>query len=219
MKVNLVGKTFGRLSVISRADSHVSQCGKKSTAWNCICECGNKAVVTSTRLLRGYTKSCGCYRRDVTTANNIKHGSSDTKLYYIWKNMKDRCYREKNRFYSNYGGRGIKVCSEWLDFNVFKEWAMKHGYREGLSIDRIDNNKGYFPNNCRWIPKSSQQRNRRSCVYLTYDNKSYTVSEWARLFGLNHRSVLEYVRTHGAEKAVNYYLNHYGNRLKKVEVM
>lgn len=209
MKVDLTGRTFGRLSVINQGKSQVSPCGKKSTTWNCVCKCGNKIVVTSTRLLRGFTKSCGCYRREVTTARNLTHGSSDTKLYYIWKNMKDRCYRENNKFYCNYGGRGIKVCSEWHDFCVFKEWAMNHGYSVGLSIDRKDNDKGYSPDNCRWIPKSSQQRNRRSCVYLTYNNKTYTVSEWARLFGLNHRSVLEYVRTHGEDQAVNYYINRY----------
>lgn len=217
MKIDLTGRRFERLLVVKRGNDHISPSGKKSPSWVCKCDCENITTVNTTRLLNGQTKSCGCYRREVTTAKNVTHNSSKTKLYWVWKSMRERCRSKKCKHYKNYGGRGIDVCNDWLDFSVFKEWAVSNGYREGLSIERKDNDGWYSPDNCIWIPMSNQMRNRRSCVYLTYEGKVHTVSEWARIFGINHRSVLEFVSVHGKKEAIEYYVEKYGSKLSMKE--
>lgn len=183
MKVrNLLGRRFGRLTVISRASNN-----KRGKArWLCQCECGRKKVILADSLLSGKTISCGCYRKEVAPHNNLpKHGMTGTRLWTIWCGMKSRCCYTKNIAFKDYGGRGIKICSEWLhNFSAFQEWALKSGYADNLTIDRINCNGNYEPSNCKWSTYEEQENNRRDTVYLTIQGQSLPVSEWARKVGI-----------------------------------
>lgn len=178
---DLTGQRFGRLVVISRAPNHVCPGGSYSVVWNCVCDCGNRVQVLANSLRNGNNKSCGCYRRDKRT----RHRRTHTRLYNIWENMKQRCRNPNNRQYADYGGRGICVCDEWLNFEVFYQWALSNGYNDSLSIDRIDNDKGYTPDNCRWTDATTQANNRRFCWYITYNGETRTASQWAEIAGIS----------------------------------
>ena len=156
--IDLTGKKFGRLTVLRRAESI-----NKRTLWLCRCECGNKVVVEAYNLKTGHTQSCGCLQREATSEANKTHGKTHSRLYRIWICMQNRCYRRSYHAYKHYGGRGITVCDEWLhNFQTFYDWAMTNGYRDDLSIDRIDTNKGYSPDNCRWTTMAEQNKNKRA---------------------------------------------------------
>lgn len=183
MKPNdLFGKTFGRLVVTGRASN--DKRGK--SRWVCKCLCGKNKVVSADSLLSGKTKSCGCYRKETAPKNNpAKHGMSRTRLWTIWCGMKSRCYYPKNIAFKDYGGRGIKVCAEWLhDFCAFRDWAFKNGYSENLTIDRINCNGNYEPANCKWSTYEEQENNRRDTVFITIFGIKLPVSEWARKAGV-----------------------------------
>lgn len=155
---DLTDREFGRLIVIKRSGSNKD--GRAT--WLCICECGKFTVKTGKLLLNGHCRSCGCGEYENRVNNVTSHRLSGTRLYHIWKAMKQRCYYPKHKDYHNYGGRGIVVCDEWKDdFKVFYEWAITHGYREDLTIDRIEVNGNYEPNNCRWATWQDQRLNQR----------------------------------------------------------
>lgn len=116
------------------------------------------------------------------------HGMTNSRLYRIWKSMRQRCYSLNNKDYKDYGGRGISVCKEWSEFTVFYEWAMENGYREDLSIDRIDNNGNYCPENCRWATASQQQKNKR-CKRLSYNGETHSIDEWAAIIGISNSGI------------------------------
>lgn len=154
------GDRFGRLTVVEF--SHVDE--KHFSRWKCVCDCGNEIVVRGANLTDGHTKSCGCWHKDFQkyTPTRTTHGGTNTKLYAAWCNMKERCYNPKHEYYYLYGERGISVCDEWLhDFSAFRNWSLENGYADGLTIDRIDNYKGYSPDNCRWTTWSVQNKNKR----------------------------------------------------------
>lgn len=155
---NLTGQRFGRLLVIERSGS--TEQGR--ACWICKCDCGEITVKQGKLLLNGHCKSCGCGEYENRVRNCTSHRLSDTRLYNVWQGMKQRCYYPKYKNYHNYGGRGVLVCDEWRnDFKAFYDWAMSHGYADGLSIDRIDNDKGYSPSNCRWATAHEQRLNQQ----------------------------------------------------------
>lgn len=160
---DLTGRSFGRLRVVS----FFGKDKYGNTLWECLCQCGNTVVAGGSHLRHGNTRSCGCFRKDANTEKWTTHGKANTKLYRVYHSMKDRCERPGCKSYKDYGARGITVCGEWQSFDPFYTWAMSNGYKEGLTIDRINNDKGYSPDNCRWIPKAQQSANRREDRKMT----------------------------------------------------
>lgn len=168
---DLTGKKFGRLLVLEQAESRRQPNGKLKRRWKCICDCGNVVVVDQEKLTRkNYnTLSCGCYAREVR-ANNAKatfttHGHRHERLYGVWSGMRRRCEKEYDPEFSRYGGRGISVCDAWQDYAIFRDWAYSNGYDENAkrgdcTIDRINNDGNYEPDNCRWADMMTQAHNK-----------------------------------------------------------
>ena len=160
--IDLTGQRFGRLIVTER-DGSTPQ---GTATWRCRCDCGNGCVVDGAKLRKCNTRSCGCLHDEAARKRLTIHGKSGTRLYAVWKALKQRCYDPSDKVYDRYGGRGITVCSQWLDnFQAFYNWAMANGYDESAptgqcTIDRIDNDKGYSPDNCRWVDMKVQRHNR-----------------------------------------------------------
>lgn len=178
---DLTGRQFGRLTAVERLSPH----GKnKAFMWACKCECGGTAIVRGTDLVNGHTMSCGCYRKMQRAIPN-----GQLRLHRIWANMKQRCTNPKSKDYRYYGARGIAVCEEWQDFETFFYWAMNNGYKDGLTIERKDNNRGYEPQNCEWIPANRQQRNTGRTKRYTLCGKEFTLAELCRIFGTPRSTV------------------------------
>lgn len=186
--VDLVGQTFARLTVVSRAGSQ----NKKAT-WLCRCDCGNEVVVKSDNLKTGNTKSCGCQKRESTIATmqatKRTHGLSRSAEYKIWVHIKQRCYNEKSASYPDYGGRGIVMCKRWKD--SFEEFFKDMGNRPSpdMSIDRRDVNGEYSPDNCRWATDVEQCSNRRNNHLIEHNGVTKTITQWARDAGLHPTTI------------------------------
>ena len=201
--VDITGLKFGKLKVLGMVKSKKT----KPLYWDCVCECGNRKVANGDSLKRGQTKSCGCYRSEKITKSNFKHGhcnrsSGPSKEFKAWKSMKARCKNEGNIGYKRYGGRGIYICKEWRE--SFQSFLDDMGeVPEGHSLDRIDNDGPYSPENCRWADKKTQGRNRSNVREIMFLGKVYMgrnhladetgISEWKieRYFKKNQISVLE----------------------------
>lgn len=181
-----VGERYGRLTVV---DLFVDQGNRYKC--RCICDCGNEIIVFQSNLPRGHTQSCGCLKTEIIADGaNTKHGYSKTRLYRIWKYMRKRCRNPNDSNFHKYGARGICVCKEWDDsFLLFREWAISNGYNDSLSLDRINNDGNYEPNNCRWASAKTQGNNRRSTRYLELNGIKKTLEEWSETTGLS-RSVI-----------------------------
>lgn len=178
----VIGERYGRLVVIANGGKGAD----RRYLAVCKCDCGNTCTVMEKHLRSGNTQSCGCLKRDRGIKANTTHGHSKTHLYRIWASMKDRCKREDCTGFENYGGRGITVCQEWETFEPFHEWALSHGYSSGLTIDRIDVNGNYCPENCRWATMKEQGNNKRDTVKITFNGTTHSLKEWSEILGVNY---------------------------------
>lgn len=180
--IDIVGNRYGKLTVIKRVEN--SKHG--DTRFLCCCDCGNKKVVSSKELRNGRVQSCGCLKKNKSVTWRTTHGLTDSRIHHIWSAMKQRCYNENNSAYNRYGGRGITVCDEWKnDFVAFYNWATSAGYNDNLTIDRVDPNGNYCPENCRWISQSAQCVNKANTLRLEYKGESHTINEWAKILGMS----------------------------------
>lgn len=186
-KVDLIGKIFNRLQVIESAGSN--ELGR--SLWKCQCDCGKISIVLGYSLIRGNTQSCGCLHID----NVTKHHESQMRLYGIWQQLRARCSNPKHASYHSYGGRGISVCEEWNhSYENFRDWAMLNGYEKDLSIDRIDNDKGYSPDNCRWANRITQQNNMSNNHMVIYNGAMQTLAQLCRKHNKNYALVQSRLR-------------------------
>lgn len=186
--IDLTNMRFGKLVVIKRIKEN-------SSSWVCKCDCGNEVVVCASRLL-DRTKSCGCALKEVQAQfgkNNTTHGDSYTNLYHAYRSMIDRCYQKKCKNYKRYGARGITVCDEWKkSYTNFRDWALKNGFdynksRTEQSIDRIDNDGNYCPENCRWATAQQQADNRSTTTFYDFRGEKITASKFAEKFGIKNK--------------------------------
>ena len=212
---DLTGQRFGKLVVVKIADKTKWRVlsGKKRVSWVCKCDCGSEIIRDTHILCYSGLQSCGCLKKEK------QHFACDSKIHKTWGDMITRCYNSKRKSYYLYGGRGIKVCDEWLGsnpkgFSNFYNWAIANGYKEEklsngrnkLTLDRIDNDKNYSPNNCRWITNAEQQRNKRIHKEIEYDGETKTMLAWCHQynlvwqdyykllrFGYDNRVILDYI--------------------------
>jgi hypothetical protein len=181
--MKITGLKFGNLTVLKY--THINNDGK--ACFDCLCDCGVIKNISGKNLKSGNTKSCGCIKTERIRSLNLKHGGCSggkTPEYFIWRSIIERCTNPNNKDYKYYGGRGINICPEWR--YDFKRFILEMGRRpSGLTIDRIDNNKWYSKENCRWVSQKTQNNNSRNNTILTFNNKSHTISEWGGILNIN----------------------------------
>lgn len=171
-----IGSKFGKLTVIKETDRLVLPSGQKNRAFKCLCECGNETVVRLAHLVRGRTLSCGCI--------NPKHGDTNTKLYGSWRAMRSRILAsaiDSHRYFD----RGITICREWFKYSNFRAWALNNGHSDGLTLDRIDNSKGYYPENCRWVTPIENANNRDVTTMVEYNGEMISLSMLMHIKGIH----------------------------------
>lgn len=180
---NLIGKQFNRLTVVAFDGFRQKPSGKRRVQWLCRCECGNTTSVAAPNLKSGNSKSCGCHNLEVARSR-ATHRSGKSSEYKSWNGLKDRCLNPKSRVFHRYGGRGITVCERWQ--NSFENFIADMGPKPTAkhSIDRIDNEKGYFPENCKWSNQTEQTRNTRRNRLLTLNGATRCMTEWSEITGL-----------------------------------
>lgn len=190
---DLTGKQIGRLTVLGRGADKTAKSGKRIIQWRCQCACGNVTLVTTGHLCKGHTQSCGCLKSEAarkTGKANLTHGQADSRLHHIWMCMKSRCNYQKNKRFKDYGERGVVVCEAWSDsFESFRDWALSNGYRDDLTLDRIDVNGDYSPENCRWASVYVQANNKRNNRRISVGGETHTVAEWSRIMGINDGTI------------------------------
>lgn len=189
---NRIGEKHGKLLIVNYLGKGL---------FLCVCDCGKKKAVRADHLVGGEIKSCGCLSSEITAQRNKEkcygktHGESKTRLYQIWLDMKQRCYNPKQPTYKWYGAKGIKVCDEWKNnYLLFKKWAMANGYTEKLTIDRINPCDDYFPDNCRFITKSEQTRNKSTNIIVEIAGQKKCLFDWCKEYGKNYRTAVGRIR-------------------------
>lgn len=212
--IDLTGKRYGRLIVLKRAKDN--DCHNKPR-WLCKCDCGNVLEVSGASLKSGNTKSCGCLNRDLLT----KHGRSGQRIYHVWRNMISRCYRATDQHWKDYGARGIKVCDAWKNsMEEFIKWAEQSGYESHLTIDRIDVDGDYTPENCRWADVKTQNNNKRSSVRIEYKGGVYSLAEFARATNLSKSVVFKRYKAGYTPEEIIHPLNgrmKHGSNIKSIK--
>lgn len=179
----MIGLKFGKLTVLSEAE----RLRPKYPRYLCSCDCGMNTIVNGYHLRSGATKSCGCWNKDNPTTKT--HGLTESDEYKVWCGMKRRCYNKNEPSYHRYGGNGITIAEEWL--NSFEKFLEDMGNRPSkeYSIDRIDGTKGYYKDNCRWATKTTQSRNRKSAILVTFNNETYCITEWAERINIKEATL------------------------------
>lgn len=186
-KKDITGLRVGKLVALYFDKYDYFPSGERYEKWLCQCDCGKRLSVNKKNLLSGASKSCGCLSVESNRRRLTKHGGRNTRLYSIWCNMKGRCLNSSDSDYDRYGGRGINICNEWIDdYVVFRDWAITNGYNDSLTIDRVDVNKDYCPDNCRWVDMRIQANNRTNTIYIEYNGERHTCSEWADIVGISY---------------------------------
>lgn len=182
-----IGKKYGRLTVLE----YIGSDEKYRSIVKARCECGNIRNVRLSLLLYGSTTSCGCYNREVVKKAATTHANSKTPMYKVWYGIKARCFNKNSTVYHHYGGRGITMYERWAyNFTEFRYWCIKHGWQKGLHIDRIDNNKGYYPDNCRIVSAAVNSRNKRSNINITINGRTMIVQDWCKEYKINRNTFL-----------------------------
>lgn len=195
--IDISGQRFGRLIAI-RPDNSKRPAKSTRLYWLCKCDCGNYTVTSGVDLRKGKVRSCGCLHDELTSQRFYKHGQSGTKLNMVWLSMKQRCGNPHSKDFPNYGCRGIKVCRQWLNsFQSFYDWAMANGYHEGLSIDRINVDGNYEPQNCRWVSMKTQANNERKNHIISFKGETHTLSEWAEITGQTQSTLSARINNYG----------------------
>lgn len=182
-----LGRRFGLWTVLGISRERTYSNGKIRWSWLCRCECGTEKEVSVETLRIGNSKSCGCRRSECTSQMLTRHGQAGTNEYEIWGAMKQRCLNPNNKRWASYGGRGITVCERWLVFENF--YADMGAQPQGLTLDRVNNDGPYSPENCRWTTQEEQRANTRRTVRVVYNNKSMNLAGLARLAGLDRRTL------------------------------
>lgn len=195
--VDLTGNKYGRLTVLGKEQGRDKN-GR--IRWRCKCDCG-KEVSIATYSLNGGVQSCGCLQHDIARNSHLIHGDCKrggkrTRLFGIWAGIRNRILNPNNHAYPRYGGRGIKICDEWQEYIKFKEWALSHGYNEKLTIDRIDVNGDYSPENCRWASYEVQANNSRKNIFWKYKGECLTIAQWAKKLNVNPTRLWNRVYNH-----------------------
>lgn len=203
--IDLTGKKIGRLLVIER-----TRIERTKKYYICRCECGKEKIIKQEDLMSGLKKDCGCISAKPRSKHigeiTRTHGDSKTRLYHIWHGMKRRCNAKTCKAYKNYGGRGIKMYDEWnSDYTSFKNWALAHGYKDNLTIERLDVNGNYSPDNCTWITKHDQGLNKRNTKYLTLYGESKPAAEWCRILNIKPSTLHSWVVRNGNVKDISKY--------------
>ena len=200
---NLVGKKFGRLTVVDNAKPSINSSGRIRRKVLCSCDCGNTKIVYVDNLTGGKTISCGCVQKERAKQARTIHGDTDSRLYNIWSAIKRRCYKEYDKTYKHYGGRGINMCDDWKnDYDSFRKWSLENGYdysasRGECTIDRIDPNGNYEPSNCRWVNMSVQGSNKRTTKKYIYKGEEHSISEWAKITGIDYYTLYQRLNRYG----------------------
>lgn len=214
---DLTGKRFNRFLVLRRVENKISPKGQSTTMWLCKCDCGIETKVTGSGLKSGQSKSCGCFVKDFPI--NYKHGYAYSNKkkpeYKTWAGMTQRCLNTRDKRYKDYGGRGIKVCNEWQGKDGFSNFLSDMGTKPTLShsLDRIDNDKDYTKENCKWSTPKEQANNRRSNRILEYSGETKTATEWANLFNIRPTLIIQWLKYKwSVDKIFNKLINKYGDK-------
>lgn len=189
---DITGMKFGRLTVLGfvgrRCDIGHGQ--NRDAMWRCRCECGNEIITGAYNLKSGNTTSCGCYNHEINLTRITTHGESNTRLYKCWEAIIQRTKPNVCKsYFKHYGSKGITVCEEWKKYENFAKWAKENGYRDDLTIDRIDPDKGYYPENCRWATWVEQNNHLSRNGYIEIDGETKTLAQWARHYGIKYGTV------------------------------